>query len=156
MKAHKCNHSRCLFLHFNKKIHVLSHLVQLLKSNLVGILAEAPTAHVETVLADQTVMVAADSAVNKNRNRVSTLKSKYSSQILSHQTTLTSGGSRGRTFGGEKTKCSGVPWLFLGCKTGLRSARRTENSERERTAKKLQEAHRNFFLPVVEDVCVRK
>lgn len=43
-----------------KEIH-RPRLVLLLESNLVGVMAEASTAHVETVLADQTVMVAADS-----------------------------------------------------------------------------------------------
>lgn len=43
------------------KIH--HSLVQLLESDLVRVLSEASTTHVEAVLADQTVVVAADSAV---------------------------------------------------------------------------------------------
>lgn len=70
MKARECSHLRCLFFEINRKIHHLARLIQLLEADLVGVLSEASTAHVEAVLADQTVVVAADSAVNKqNKSR---------------------------------------------------------------------------------------
>ena len=59
------------------------HLVQLLESDVLGVLPEALAAHVQTVLADQAVSVGASPAKRGSRNRVIIkVKTKVQTKIV--------------------------------------------------------------------------
>ena len=56
-------HSRIVYFGFNELLRYTVELIQLLESNILGILPEALTAHIQVVLADQSMSVRAGTAL---------------------------------------------------------------------------------------------
>ena len=56
-------YSRIVYFGFNELIRHNVELIQLLESNILGILPEALTAHIQVVLADQSMSVRAGTAL---------------------------------------------------------------------------------------------
>ena len=56
-------YSRIVYFGFNESIRHIVELIQLLESNILGILPEALTAHIQVVLADQSMSVRTGTAL---------------------------------------------------------------------------------------------
>ena len=56
-------YSRIVYFGFSKSLRYVVELIQLLESNILGILPEALTAHIQVVLADQSMSVRAGTAL---------------------------------------------------------------------------------------------
>ena len=56
-------YSRIVYFGFNELLRYTVELIQLLESNILGILPEALTAHIQVVLADQSMSVRAGTAL---------------------------------------------------------------------------------------------
>ena len=56
-------YSTIMYFNFNELLRYLVKLIQLLESNILGILPEALTAHIQVVLADQSMSVRAGTAL---------------------------------------------------------------------------------------------
>ena len=56
-------YSRIVYFNFNESLIYLVELIQLLESNILGILPEALTAHIQVVLADQSMSVRTGTAL---------------------------------------------------------------------------------------------
>ena len=56
-------YSRIVYFSFSELIRHIKELIQLLESNILGILPEALTAHIQVVLADQSMSVRAGTAL---------------------------------------------------------------------------------------------